>query len=75
MPGTRPSALLLGNVHKGKHHDLWSRIKFHIGRLGQIRWVRAHLKEEKASAAGVSYESWFGNRQADERAKEGAEKK
>eukprot|EP00972_Heterocapsa_arctica_P042433 6253797-Heterocapsa_arctica.AAC.1 len=38
-------------VHKGKHNDLWSRNKLHIGKL-----------------------DWYGNKQADEKAKGGAEK-
>eukprot|EP00972_Heterocapsa_arctica_P002945 433816-Heterocapsa_arctica.AAC.1 len=63
-----------GLVHKGKHSDLWSRIKLHIGKLGLIRWVKAHWKEEKASAAGVNYNDWFGNKHAYFKAKEGAEK-
>eukprot|EP00972_Heterocapsa_arctica_P010176 1493357-Heterocapsa_arctica.AAC.1 len=44
-----------GMVHKGKQSDLWCRIKLHIRKLGQTRWVNAHLEEEKASA-GVGYE-------------------
>eukprot|EP00972_Heterocapsa_arctica_P014684 2162452-Heterocapsa_arctica.AAC.1 len=36
--------------------------------------VKAHLKKEKAQAAGVSYEDWFGNDHADKQAKEGAAK-
>eukprot|EP00972_Heterocapsa_arctica_P054002 7955704-Heterocapsa_arctica.AAC.1 len=39
-----------------------------------IRWVKAHLNKEKATAAGVSYEDWYGNDQADEQAKAGAAK-
>eukprot|EP00972_Heterocapsa_arctica_P085136 12544619-Heterocapsa_arctica.AAC.1 len=63
-----------GMVHEGKHSDLWSRIKLHIGKLGLIKWVKAHLKEEKASAAGIKFEDWHGNKQADLNAKEGTEK-
>eukprot|EP00972_Heterocapsa_arctica_P092325 13614938-Heterocapsa_arctica.AAC.1 len=59
-----------GIVHKGEHSDLWTRIKIHTAKLGHIRWVKVHLKEEKASAAGVSYDDWFGNKQADLKAKE-----
>eukprot|EP00972_Heterocapsa_arctica_P041346 6099240-Heterocapsa_arctica.AAC.1 len=62
-----------GMVHKGQHSDPWGRIKLHICKLGNIIWVRAHLKEEKASAAGLNYDDWFGNRQAHEKAKEGTE--
>eukprot|EP00972_Heterocapsa_arctica_P091581 13510146-Heterocapsa_arctica.AAC.1 len=64
----------MGMVHIGAHIDLWSRIKSQIGKLGHIRWVKAHLKEENAAAAGVSYEDWSGNKQADLKAKEGSEK-
>eukprot|EP00972_Heterocapsa_arctica_P038814 5719191-Heterocapsa_arctica.AAC.1 len=32
-----------------------------------------HLKREKATAAGVSYDDWYGNNEADVRAKKGAE--
>jgi ribonuclease HI len=63
-----------GIVHKGKHSDLWHRIYDNFGKLISIRWVKAHLKQEKATAAGVSYEDWYGNDQADEQAKAGAEK-
>eukprot|EP00972_Heterocapsa_arctica_P037121 5464268-Heterocapsa_arctica.AAC.1 len=38
-----------------------------------IRWVKAHLNQEKVTAAGVSYEDWYGNDQAGEQAKAGAE--
>eukprot|EP00972_Heterocapsa_arctica_P088553 13056294-Heterocapsa_arctica.AAC.1 len=60
-------------VHKGKHSDLWHRIKSQIHKLGHIRWVQAHLKQEKATAAGVCYEDWFGNNEADIQAKKGVE--
>eukprot|EP00972_Heterocapsa_arctica_P000198 29675-Heterocapsa_arctica.AAC.1 len=45
-----------------------------IGKLISIIWVKAHLKQEKATEAGVSYGDWYGNDQADEQAKAGAEK-
>eukprot|EP00972_Heterocapsa_arctica_P057139 8431633-Heterocapsa_arctica.AAC.1 len=60
-----------GMVHKGKHSDLWNRIKSPVGELGHIRWVKAHLKEENAVVAGVNNDDWFGNKQADLKAKEG----
>eukprot|EP00972_Heterocapsa_arctica_P089634 13218854-Heterocapsa_arctica.AAC.1 len=63
-----------GVVHKGKHSDLWKRIKEKLDKRISIRWVKAHLKVEKAAAAGVPHEDWFGNDQADKQAKEGAEK-
>eukprot|EP00972_Heterocapsa_arctica_P018748 2772768-Heterocapsa_arctica.AAC.1 len=61
-------------VHKGERSDLWSRIKLRVSKLGLSRWVKAHLKEEKAFDAGVKFEDWYGNKQADEKSKEGAEK-
>eukprot|EP00972_Heterocapsa_arctica_P100298 14790965-Heterocapsa_arctica.AAC.1 len=49
--------LLSGGVaHKGKHSDLWNRIKQHLDKLITIRCVKAHLKVEQAAAAGVSHE-------------------
>eukprot|EP00972_Heterocapsa_arctica_P093125 13736462-Heterocapsa_arctica.AAC.1 len=63
-----------GMVHTGKQIYCWSSIKLHIGKLVLIRWVEAQLKEEKVSAAGVNYEDWYGNKQAGEKAKVGAEK-
>jgi ribonuclease HI len=63
-----------GTVHKGKHFDLWTRIKNNIWKMNSIRWVKAHLKVENASKAGVCYEDWVGNDQADRQAKEGAAK-
>eukprot|EP00972_Heterocapsa_arctica_P018861 2788258-Heterocapsa_arctica.AAC.1 len=42
--------------------------------MKDIRWVKAHLKNENATKAGVSYEDWFGNNEADIQAKKGAEK-
>eukprot|EP00972_Heterocapsa_arctica_P056734 8375875-Heterocapsa_arctica.AAC.1 len=62
-----------GIVHKGKHSDLCKRIKGHLDKLIRIIWVKAHLKKEKAQAAGVSYEDWLGNYHADKQAKEAAE--
>eukprot|EP00972_Heterocapsa_arctica_P058656 8648723-Heterocapsa_arctica.AAC.1 len=62
-----------GTVHKGKHSDLWTRIKDSIGKLISIRWVTAHLKQQN-SAEGVTYEDCYGNDQADEQAKARAEK-
>eukprot|EP00972_Heterocapsa_arctica_P109793 16165087-Heterocapsa_arctica.AAC.1 len=41
--------------------------------MTNIRWVKAHLKKEKAIAAGVSFEDWFGNNEADVQANKGAE--
>ncbi len=63
-----------GAVHKGKHCDLWTRIKQQIHKMKSIRWVKAHLKKENATKAGVSYEDWYGNNEADIQAKEGAAK-
>eukprot|EP00972_Heterocapsa_arctica_P080497 11861594-Heterocapsa_arctica.AAC.1 len=63
-----------GNVHKGKHCDLWTRIKQHIHKMKSIRWVKAHLKKENATKAGVCYEDWYGNNEADIQAKAGAAK-
>eukprot|EP00972_Heterocapsa_arctica_P040737 6003528-Heterocapsa_arctica.AAC.1 len=34
-----------------------------------IRWVKAHLKQGKATATGVCFEVWFGNNEADIQAK------
>eukprot|EP00972_Heterocapsa_arctica_P010784 1581608-Heterocapsa_arctica.AAC.1 len=62
-----------GTVHKGKHSDLWHRIKCLNHKLGHIRWVKAHLKQEKATAAGVCYGDWFGNNEADIQANKGSE--
>eukprot|EP00972_Heterocapsa_arctica_P061444 9061885-Heterocapsa_arctica.AAC.1 len=41
-----------GIVQKGKHRDLWKRIEEHLDKLISNRWVKAHLKKEKAQAAG-----------------------
>eukprot|EP00972_Heterocapsa_arctica_P100645 14839136-Heterocapsa_arctica.AAC.1 len=54
-----------GNVHKGKHSDLCKRINKHIHKMTNIRWVKAHLKQEKATAAGISFDDWFSNNEAD----------
>eukprot|EP00972_Heterocapsa_arctica_P099464 14676889-Heterocapsa_arctica.AAC.1 len=45
-----------GKVHKRKHNDLWNIIKYHIHKMKSIRWVKAHLKKENATKAGVSFE-------------------
>eukprot|EP00972_Heterocapsa_arctica_P096137 14183104-Heterocapsa_arctica.AAC.1 len=42
--------------------------------MTSIRWVKAHLKKEKATAAGISFEDWLGNNEEDIQAKKGAEK-
>eukprot|EP00972_Heterocapsa_arctica_P111084 16353911-Heterocapsa_arctica.AAC.1 len=42
--------------------------------MKNIWWVKAHLKKENATKAGVSFEDWFGNNEADIQAKKGAEK-
>ncbi len=34
-----------GRVHKGKHFDLWNRIKQQIHKINNIRWVKAHLRK------------------------------
>eukprot|EP00972_Heterocapsa_arctica_P102648 15128946-Heterocapsa_arctica.AAC.1 len=44
-----------GNVHKGKHYDLRTRIKNQIHKMKSIRWVTAHLKKENATKAGVCF--------------------
>eukprot|EP00972_Heterocapsa_arctica_P021739 3197599-Heterocapsa_arctica.AAC.1 len=54
-----------GTVHKGKHGDLWNRINKQIHKREHIRWVKAHLKQEKATAAGSCYDDWFGHNEAD----------
>eukprot|EP00972_Heterocapsa_arctica_P006534 956277-Heterocapsa_arctica.AAC.1 len=41
--------------------------------MKNIRWVKAHLKKENATEAGVSFEDWFGSNEADVQAKKGAE--
>eukprot|EP00972_Heterocapsa_arctica_P085141 12545429-Heterocapsa_arctica.AAC.1 len=63
-----------GIVHKGKHSDLLHRIHDNIWKLISIRWVKAHLNKSKVTAAGVSYDDWYGNDQTDEQAKAGAGK-
>eukprot|EP00972_Heterocapsa_arctica_P107403 15819677-Heterocapsa_arctica.AAC.1 len=42
--------------------------------MKSIRWVKAHLKKENATKAGVCFSDWFGNNEADVQAKEGAAK-
>eukprot|EP00972_Heterocapsa_arctica_P054643 8049484-Heterocapsa_arctica.AAC.1 len=44
-----------------------------IHKMTNIRWVKAPLKQEKATAAGVSFDDWFGNNEADIQAKKGAQ--
>eukprot|EP00972_Heterocapsa_arctica_P056392 8319987-Heterocapsa_arctica.AAC.1 len=39
-----------------------------------IRWVKAHLKKEKTTKAGVCYEDWYGNNEAEIQGKSGAAK-
>eukprot|EP00972_Heterocapsa_arctica_P079755 11752002-Heterocapsa_arctica.AAC.1 len=41
--------------------------------MTNIRWVKARLKREKATASGVCYDDWYGDNEADIRAKKGAE--
>eukprot|EP00972_Heterocapsa_arctica_P093730 13825946-Heterocapsa_arctica.AAC.1 len=43
-------------------------------KLKSIRWVKTHLKKEHATKAGVFYEDWFGNNEADIQATSGAAK-
>eukprot|EP00972_Heterocapsa_arctica_P034437 5071007-Heterocapsa_arctica.AAC.1 len=42
--------------------------------MNSVRWVKAHLKKENATKAGVCFEDWFGNSEADIQAKSGAAK-
>eukprot|EP00972_Heterocapsa_arctica_P013916 2050874-Heterocapsa_arctica.AAC.1 len=42
--------------------------------MKSIRWVKAHLKKENATKAGVCYGDWYGNNEADIQAKRGAAK-
>ena len=63
-----------GAVHKGKHYDLWTRINDNIWKMDSTRWVKAHLEKENLEKAGVVYEDWFGNDQADDQANKGAAK-
>eukprot|EP00972_Heterocapsa_arctica_P114576 16443085-Heterocapsa_arctica.AAC.1 len=42
--------------------------------MKSIRWVKAHLKKENSTKAGVCYENWYGNNEADIQAKSGAAK-
>eukprot|EP00972_Heterocapsa_arctica_P052770 7767537-Heterocapsa_arctica.AAC.1 len=54
-----------GTAHRGQLFDLWARIKSHIHKMKSIRWVKAHLKTQKATKVGVCYEDWYGNNEAD----------
>eukprot|EP00972_Heterocapsa_arctica_P025761 3790485-Heterocapsa_arctica.AAC.1 len=63
-----------GTVHKGKHNDLWNIIEYQIHKMKNIRWVKTHLKTYSSTKAGVSFEGWFGNNEADIQAKRGAGK-
>eukprot|EP00972_Heterocapsa_arctica_P002509 364167-Heterocapsa_arctica.AAC.1 len=42
--------------------------------MKSIRWVKAHLKKEHATKAGVCHDDCFGNNEADIQAKSGAAK-
>eukprot|EP00972_Heterocapsa_arctica_P007624 1110610-Heterocapsa_arctica.AAC.1 len=42
--------------------------------MKSIRWVKAHLKIENATRAGVCYEDRYGNNEADIQTKSGAAK-
>ncbi len=42
--------------------------------MKSIRWVKAHLNKENATKAGVCYDDWYGNNEADMQAKNGAAK-
>eukprot|EP00972_Heterocapsa_arctica_P061623 9088693-Heterocapsa_arctica.AAC.1 len=42
--------------------------------MKSIRWVKARLKQENATKAGVCYEDWFGKNEADVQATSGAAK-
>eukprot|EP00972_Heterocapsa_arctica_P002663 393076-Heterocapsa_arctica.AAC.1 len=42
--------------------------------MKSIRWVKAHLKKYNATKAGVCFEDWYGNNEADVQAKSGAAK-
>eukprot|EP00972_Heterocapsa_arctica_P065975 9734706-Heterocapsa_arctica.AAC.1 len=42
--------------------------------MKSIRWVKAHLKKENVTKAGVCYEDWNGNNEADIQAKSRAAK-
>eukprot|EP00972_Heterocapsa_arctica_P052350 7700367-Heterocapsa_arctica.AAC.1 len=46
-----------------------------ILKMTNIRWVKAHLKQEKATAADISCDDWFGNNEADIQAKKGADQR
>eukprot|EP00972_Heterocapsa_arctica_P071523 10566682-Heterocapsa_arctica.AAC.1 len=42
--------------------------------MKSVRWVKAHLKKENATKAGICFADWFGNHEADIQAKERAAK-
>eukprot|EP00972_Heterocapsa_arctica_P021527 3167752-Heterocapsa_arctica.AAC.1 len=42
--------------------------------MKNIRWAKAHLKKENATKAGICYEDWYRNNEADIQAKSGAAK-
>eukprot|EP00972_Heterocapsa_arctica_P079307 11690343-Heterocapsa_arctica.AAC.1 len=42
--------------------------------MKNIGWVKAHLKKENATKAGLCFEDWYGNNEADIQAKSGAAK-
>eukprot|EP00972_Heterocapsa_arctica_P108026 15909731-Heterocapsa_arctica.AAC.1 len=42
--------------------------------MKSIRCVKAHLKKENATKAGVCFEEWYGNDEADIQVKNGAAK-
>eukprot|EP00972_Heterocapsa_arctica_P038166 5619029-Heterocapsa_arctica.AAC.1 len=42
--------------------------------MKSMRWVKAHLKKETATRAGVCYADWNGNNEADIQAKSGTAK-
>ena len=58
-----------------KYAELWQEVWFHIEDLGpqfSIRQMRAHTSWAAADLAGVPHHWFFGNAEADRRAKEGA---
>eukprot|EP00972_Heterocapsa_arctica_P002662 393075-Heterocapsa_arctica.AAC.1 len=40
--------------------------------MKSIRWVKAHLNKSNATKAGVCFDDWYGNNEADVQAKSGA---